>query len=65
MTVFCVPQLLFAAAVCTLLDRPILADWLVLAVSAVALGAAAGALIARRAPAVADRSSRSAVQARG
>jgi energy-coupling factor transporter ATP-binding protein EcfA2 len=50
-TMFCLPQLLFAAAVFTLLDRPVWGNWLVLAVFAVAFFAAAAALITRTAPA--------------
>jgi energy-coupling factor transporter ATP-binding protein EcfA2 len=46
-TAFLAPQLLFAAAVFTLLDRPALGDWLVLAICAVGFFAAAGVLIAR------------------
>jgi ABC-type multidrug transport system ATPase subunit len=54
-TVFCVPQLVFAAAVFTLFDRPVWGDWLVLAVFAVAFFAAATALVTRTAPRCAPR----------
>jgi ABC-type multidrug transport system ATPase subunit len=46
-TAFLAPQLLFAAAVFTLLDRPAWGDWLVLAICAVGFFAAVGVLIAR------------------
>jgi hypothetical protein len=46
-TAFLAPQLLFAAAVFTLLDRPTWGDWLVLAICAIGFFAAAGVLIAR------------------
>ena len=46
-TAFLAPQLLFAAAVFTLLDRPAWGDWLVLAICAIGFFAAAGVLIAR------------------
>ena len=49
-TAFLAPQLLFAAAVFTLLDRPAWGDWLVLATVAVGSLAAAGVLIARMGP---------------
>ena len=46
-TAFLAPQLLSAAAVSTLLDRPAWGDWLVLAICAIGFFAAAGVLIAR------------------
>jgi ABC-type multidrug transport system ATPase subunit len=46
-TAFLTPQLLFAAAVFTLLDRPAWGDWLVLAICAIGFFTAAGLLIAR------------------
>ena len=47
--VFCVPQLLAAAAVFTLFGRPALGDWLVLAVLTVAFCAAAIVFVSRMA----------------
>jgi hypothetical protein len=52
------PPVLLAAALLTLLDRPIWGDWLALAVLAVALLVATTVLIARRIPASARRQPR-------
>jgi hypothetical protein len=46
-TAFCVPQLLSAAAVFTLFDRPAWGNWLVLALFAIAFPAAAAVVVAR------------------
>ncbi|HMD94097.1 MAG TPA: ABC transporter permease, partial [Trebonia sp.] len=48
---FLAPQLLFAAAIFTLLDRPAWGDWLMLAICATGFFAAVGVLIARMGPA--------------
>jgi ABC-type multidrug transport system ATPase subunit len=50
-TAFSVPQLLFAAAVFTLFDRPAWGNWLVLALFAVVFAVAAAAVVTRTAPA--------------
>jgi ABC-2 type transporter len=60
----CLPPLLLAGAILTLLDRPIWPDWTVLAASAACLLVAVTALTARRAPAARPAGARLASQGR-